>query len=350
MNTQTAHAPTLASISTQEGGPVSLGGLTPKNLEQALQLAEILANSSIVPKDYQGKPGNVLVAIQWGMELGFSPMQAMQNIAPINGRPSLWGDAVLALVRSSGLMVAFKEWEENSDTDNPVAFCYAKRVNGEERTTSFSQEDAKKAGLAGKDGPWRNYTKRMRQMRARGFCLRDLFTDVLKGMPIAEEVRDMPTDMRDITPDAGGEGAAPATKTAAVQRKVAQKKADSTSAGPTLEAVLAAINAADDEEALKGTAADAAKITDERDRKVARTRYSERLTEFRAAQNAQDNQDRAPTLAEAITRDLNAVSGPADVEAVMGSYTNHLLELRDADPDAYDRIMQLADERESLTK
>src|SRR3546814_15381125 len=53
-------------------------------------------------------------------------------------------------------------------------------------------DDAKKAGLAGKQGPGSQYPQRMRQMRARAWAMRDGFADVLKGIGIAEEVRDFP--------------------------------------------------------------------------------------------------------------------------------------------------------------
>lgn len=72
--------------------------LAPRNFDEAWRLAEILADSELVPKDFRSKPGNVLVAIQWGNEIGLGALQAVQNIAVINGRPSLWGDAVLELV------------------------------------------------------------------------------------------------------------------------------------------------------------------------------------------------------------------------------------------------------------
>jgi hypothetical protein len=69
----------------------------------------------------------------------------------------------------------------------------------------FSVEDAKRAGLWGKQGPWSAYPKRMMQMRARGFALRDAFPDVLKGLITAEEAQDYPDEAkpkqaRDITP------------------------------------------------------------------------------------------------------------------------------------------------------
>ncbi|AVR10269.1 hypothetical protein [Burkholderia thailandensis] len=171
--------------------------LSPRSLEQAMQLANILADSSIVPKDFIGKPGNVLVAIQWGMELGLKPMQAMQNIAVINGRPSLWGDALLALVLASPVCEYVQEWEENG-----TAFIKVKRRGKPEDVQSFSDEDAKKAGLIGKQGPWAQYPQRMKKMRARAFALRDNFADVLKGIAVAEEVMDIEPVERDITPRA----------------------------------------------------------------------------------------------------------------------------------------------------
>ena len=182
---------------------ITTGGLTPTNLSEAMQLAEILAQSTIVPKDYQRNPGNILVAIQWGAELGLAPMQAMQNIATINGRPSIWGDAMLALVRNAPDFAGIKE-EYIGEGKDIAAVCTVKRRNSDgrvdEHTTSFSMEDARVAGLAGKPGPWTNYPKRMLQMRARGYALRDMFPDVLKGLRTAEEVRDTPVekDMGDV--------------------------------------------------------------------------------------------------------------------------------------------------------
>ena len=163
--------------------------LAPQNIDEALKFADYLAKSTIVPKDFANNAGNILVAIQWGMELGLQPMQAMQNIAVINGRPALWGDAVIALARSSPLCEYIYETD-----DGETATCRVKRRGEEEQVRTFSMADAKAAGLAGKQGPWSQYPKRMRQMRARAFALRDVFPDVLRGMPVAEEVEDIPTE------------------------------------------------------------------------------------------------------------------------------------------------------------
>jgi len=162
--------------------------LSPQTFDQALTFCNYLAESDMVPKDFKGKPGNCLIAIQWGAELGLKPLQALQNLAIINGRPALWGDAVIALVRSSPLCEFITETD-----DGKTATCRVKRRGEPEEVRTFSVEDARAAGLVGKQGPWTQYPKRMRQMRARAFALRDVFPDVLRGMPIAEEVMDTPT-------------------------------------------------------------------------------------------------------------------------------------------------------------
>ena len=63
--------------------------LQPQTMDEAMKFSEVISKSGLVPKEYQGKPANCLVAIQWGMELGLAPLQALQNIAVINGKPSL---------------------------------------------------------------------------------------------------------------------------------------------------------------------------------------------------------------------------------------------------------------------
>ena len=161
--------------------------LSPQTFEQALTFSQYLADSDMVPKDFKGKPANCLIAIQWGMEIGLKPLQAMQNIAVINGRPSLWGDALIALARSSPLC----EYIIETQTDT-MAVCRVKRRGEPEQERTFSMTDAKLAGLVGKQGPWGQYPKRMMQMRARAFAIRDVFPDVLKGLAVAEEAMDTP--------------------------------------------------------------------------------------------------------------------------------------------------------------
>ena len=173
-------------------------GFAPQTMGEAIQFSEMLAKSQMVPKQYQGKPEDILVAVQWGYEIGLAPLQALQNISVINGKPSVYGDAAMALVQSSPVCEDIEEFFEDEGTPNPVAVCVAKRKGRKPVTSKFSVEDAKRANLWGKQGPWTQYPKRMLQMRARGFALRDAFPDVLKGLITIEEAMDFPAEAKPI--------------------------------------------------------------------------------------------------------------------------------------------------------
>ena len=168
-------------------------GLALQTMGEAMAFATMVAKSDFAPKDFKGKPESCLLAIQHGSEIGLSPMQSLQNIACINGRPAIWGDAALAVAMASQVCEYVRESIEG-DGEQMVATCTAKRRGYETPTVArFSVADAKKAGLWGKSGPWTQYPKRMLQLRARGFALRDAFPDVLKGLVTAEEAQDYPT-------------------------------------------------------------------------------------------------------------------------------------------------------------
>ena len=180
---------------------MTLPTLNPTNMTEAMEFSKFLSTSTHIPKDFQGNPNNILVAIQWGYEIGLAPMQALQNIAVINGRPSLWGDSMIAVCK------AHPDWRGISETyieEEDKAVCLVKRnVHGEieETRSEFSYKDAQRANLTNKPGPWKNYPKRMLQLRARGFALRDAFPDAIKGLITAEEAIDYPEkkDPRNVT-------------------------------------------------------------------------------------------------------------------------------------------------------
>jgi len=164
--------------------------LVPTTLDEAIKYSDMIAKSDLVPKDYKGNAGNVLIAVQMGAEIGLKPLQALQNIAVINGRPCVWGDALPAIIQASGTVEAFAE---SFDEKTMTATCKATRKGtAGEIVRTFSKADAEKAGLWAKAGTWQNYPKRMLQLRARAWALRDGWADWLKGLGVAEEVQDTP--------------------------------------------------------------------------------------------------------------------------------------------------------------
>lgn len=167
--------------------------LVPQTFDQLVTFAEMAAQSELMPKDYRGKPANIMIAVQMGSELGLAPMQALNSIAVINGRPGVWGDGLIGLCRQSPLCEDIQERIEG-EGDARMAVCVAKRRDASPSTGRFSVADAKRAGLFGKAGPWTQYPDRMLQNRARGFALRDAFPDLLRGLKTVEELRDTPVD------------------------------------------------------------------------------------------------------------------------------------------------------------
>jgi len=211
----------------------------PTTFEEAWRMAQVMADSDLVPKDFKGKPANCLIAMQWGADIGIPGIQAIQNIAVINGRPSIWGDAAKALVIGRSDCEDIKEFFEG-EGDKLTAVCIATRKGKSPVTSKFSLADAKAAGLLGKQGPWSQYRNRMMQMRARSFALRDAFPDALKGLSIAEESQDIHIE-KEINPIA-----AASEKTEAVLSKLNKKapiEHEPIGAEPetTLDEVMAAI-------------------------------------------------------------------------------------------------------------
>ena len=181
--------------------------LMPRNFEEMLNFAQMIAATDFVPRDFQGKAGAVLAAVQFGNELGLTPMAALQSVAIVNGRPSLWGDGALAVLKSHPLC----EWVHELGPDEALAKgfgeCSVKRRGDDQVVTRrFSKEMAEQAGLWGgksKDAskkqyePWFLYPGRMLMMRARSWAMRDAIPEAFRGIHIAEEARDEP---RDVTP------------------------------------------------------------------------------------------------------------------------------------------------------
>lgn len=186
---------------------VSIGqrGLQPSDMDQLWRAAQAFAKSGLAPKGID-TPEAVFVAMEMGLELGLPLMASLQNIAVVNGRPTLWGDSQLAVVRATGELEEFSEWYEqggqrlprNPSTfdDGTAAVCRVKRRGMEASETAFTVGDAKRASLWSKQGPWSQYPARMLRFRARSFALRDQFGDALRGLLSTEEAH----DVVDVTP------------------------------------------------------------------------------------------------------------------------------------------------------
>ena len=200
-------------------------GLSLTTMADAMAFSTMVSKTEFAPKDFRGKPEACLLAIQHGSEIGLSPMQSLQSIAVVNGRPTIYGDAALAVC----LAALVCEWVTESvdgEGDRMVATCSAQRRGYPAPITStFSVADAKAAGLWGKQGPWSQYPKRMLAMRARGFALRNAFADVLRGLVTAEEAQDYQVTGIEVVPARPAPAPTPVTVAALPAPVQAESKA-----------------------------------------------------------------------------------------------------------------------------
>lgn len=192
------------ALQPKKEGPLNvslIGGVVPKNYAELMQFSALVHNSGLAPKSLDTLP-KVAVAMMMAYEIGLPLFTGIQNIAVINGKAALWGDAIMAVVHASGQMEEGYpvEWVEGTPfQDNWTFFCKVKRRGRAESVGTFSWAEAKRAGFdnpqmrgGGKDiySPWTRFPRRMMQWKARQWVYRDQFGDVLRGMRMAEEAFD----------------------------------------------------------------------------------------------------------------------------------------------------------------
>jgi hypothetical protein len=201
----------MSDLAAQKPAMPQTFSLAPRTLTEAMDFAKMMADSELVPKSFRGKPGDVLIAVQMGNEVGLQPMAAIQNIAVINGKPGIYGDAGKAILLAAGCVIEEDDIEIIKKSGR--ARCKITRGNRPPVERTYCIDNAKTAGLWGKEGPWRTNPERQMAWRAFWFAARDAASDLLKGLGGAEEladytVRDMGTIDRstgEVTPAAKAE-------------------------------------------------------------------------------------------------------------------------------------------------
>jgi hypothetical protein len=186
--------------------PFKQGALMPESMDGIARLAAGAMAAGVIPSAKTPQQAFILLAAGFEAGLGFTA--TCKNVMLVNNRPSLWGDAALALVTRSPLCEGVEESVEGTGEALEARCRVVRKGWPKPVERSFGVPDAKKANLWGKAGPWANYPKRMLQMRARAFALRDAFPDLLMGLGVVEEEDDVPSRVTVSSGD-GGFGDAP---------------------------------------------------------------------------------------------------------------------------------------------
>lgn len=222
----------MGEVQTIQRQSALIGGghvmaIVPQTFEETYRVAKAVVMGGLAPSALVGKLDGeaaisaVTVAIMSGAELGLQPMVALRSFTVINGKPALYGDGLINVVRQSGRVAYLRTGCDERD-GQMVGWCEAKRNDtGEDKRVEFSQADAVRAGLwqteaivtkwnkwdkkneqKPNDSPWYRFPQRMLAWRAAGYCLRELFGDVLGGIRDEFEAREIAEAeaFRDVTP------------------------------------------------------------------------------------------------------------------------------------------------------
>lgn len=242
--------------------------VVPRTLPEVQSMAEILAQSSLLPKELTGKVPDVVVQILAGAELGLSPMASIRGVHIVQGKPILSADTMVALVLASGSCEYF---QVESETDTAVTYVCQRRGAPSPQRYTWTDEDTKLAGLNTKDN-WRLHKKQMRRARCKAILARDSFPDVLAGVYEADsEEIDIPR------------AAAPPPAVRRVEREPEAVDAEVVSPVDLLELVNAT-TALDQLEALKDRCA---AMPDGARRTEVRKAYAAKLKAFEQALKAE---------------------------------------------------------------
>jgi hypothetical protein len=174
--------------------------LMPSTISEKLEMAKLLAASGLVPASLN-TPEKVFVALQWGHELGLTAMSSVNNVIPINGRPTLSADIMHALARSNP-EYGGTEWKQRTAEKAEVVITRISPDGAAEKYTGyFDRAMAETAGLLGKD-TYKKYPDRMYRARALSRACKEAFPDVFAGLYSQEEAEEFPP-MRDVTEKPG---------------------------------------------------------------------------------------------------------------------------------------------------
>ena len=178
------------------------GYIVPRTIEEAHRFAVAIWKAGLAPNSYQS-PEQVMIAVMKALEVGLPPLTGLSWIVIVNNRPTIWGDAALALVHQSGQLVSHEVRKIGTVPANPESLATWPEDYGYEFSLErnghavpfvgrFTVADARRARLwmNPRKTPWMEYPDRMLLIRARSFPLRDGFADCLAGLSIYEETVD----------------------------------------------------------------------------------------------------------------------------------------------------------------
>jgi hypothetical protein len=158
-------------------------------LNTQVRMAKLLAESQFLPKHYQGRPADCLVAIQWAQRSGRDPLELLQNTYVVHGSPGMYTRYMIAQERRAKVFDAPIRFETEGGGRDMVVTAYG-MIDGARYDASASMQMAIAEGWA-KNKKYDTMQEHMLKWRAATFLIRFTAPEVLLGMNTVEELEDM---------------------------------------------------------------------------------------------------------------------------------------------------------------
>lgn len=160
--------------------------------DQLARVANMLAQSSMIPEKYMNKPCDCFIACDLGNRMNLSPLVVMQNLSIVHGVPSWSGSSCYALIENCGKFHA-PDYVMVGEPGTASWGCYLKakrksdgnEVNGTTITMAMAQAE----GWI-RNPKWKSMPEQMLKYRAAAFFARAYCPEALMGLQTSEEVED----------------------------------------------------------------------------------------------------------------------------------------------------------------
>ena len=156
---------------------------------EAWRISSNLSQSDIIPVQYQNKPANVLIALEMAIRMRTSPMQVMQNLYIVNGKPAWSSQYIIAVINSSGKYKQELQFELSGEGEK--LSCYAWVIDKNDNKLvgpTITMQMAKTEKWIDKSGSkWKTMPDVMIRYRAASFFGRIYCPDLIMGIYAVEE-------------------------------------------------------------------------------------------------------------------------------------------------------------------
>lgn len=217
---------TMTTAQTNLAAPSSLFD-SMDAFRDAYKIAEILCQTQLIPSNFQRKPADVLVALDYSRRLGVPPTAILPHLYVINGRPAMSAQMLIGLVNRSGVFSRI-QWEEKVDgvvewtrdgvkqsRPNVAARAYFTELSTGEKFYSpwIDLKLALSSGWLTKTGSkWLEMPTIMARYRSASVLIKSVCPELALGMDFADELSDE----------------APQTQARAIEVNAAQEENDET--------------------------------------------------------------------------------------------------------------------------